>query len=123
MRYMQRIGARLVALAACAGCLTPGTTTTVIGGGGAPAVAASRVYGLTLDEIIAACAGLFPNAQLGIGEYGKRGDAAILQHYLRYVPANPRFIFAGLYWYGRQDLVPHTQPLWRVFRDAMAGTL
>ena len=72
-----------------------------------------------LDGIVATFADLFPNAQIGIGEFGKQGDAAILAHYLNYRNANPRFILGGLYWYGAQDLVPKSQPLWSVFSALM----
>ncbi len=72
-----------------------------------------------LDGIVATLADLFPNAQVGIGEFGKQGDAAILAHYLNYRNANPRFILGGLYWYGAQDLVPKSQPLWSVFSALM----
>ena len=64
-------------------------------------------------------ADMFPNAQVGIGEYGKPGDAAVLKYFLGYTNANPRYIFAGLYWYGKQDLVPKTKTLWTVFSSSM----
>ncbi len=72
-----------------------------------------------LDAMVATLADMFPHAAIGIGEFGKQGDAAILQHYLAYSNANPRYIFAGLYWYGAQDLVPKSAPLWTVFRSLM----
>lgn len=53
---------------------------------------------------------LFPLSVVGIGEFGKKGSASVLKHYMDY----PRKGF-GLYWYGRQDLVPKTKPLFKVF--------
>lgn len=72
-----------------------------------------------LDAMVATFAAMFPNALVGIGEYGKQGDVAILEHYLKYTSANPRYIFAGLYWYGAQDLVPKNRPLWNAFSASM----
>ena len=72
-----------------------------------------------LDAIIASMTALFPHALVGIGEYGKQGNTAILQYYMSYQNASPRYIFAGLYWYGTQDLVPKSQPLWQVFASLM----
>ncbi len=72
-----------------------------------------------LDSIVQTFADMFPNALVGIGEYGKAGDATIMKYYMGYTNTNPRYIFAGLYWYGAQDLVPKTKPLWTVFTAAM----
>lgn len=72
-----------------------------------------------LDDMVATFAEMFPNAQVGIGEFGKRGDAAVLQYYLNYRNANRRYIFGGLYWFGAQDLVPKSKPLWQVFSAHM----
>lgn len=62
---------------------------------------------------------LFPNAHIGIGEYGadaareriyniKRED--VMLHYLTY----PRTGFGG-YWYGAQHLVPKDSYMWNLF--------
>ena len=75
-----------------------------------------------LDAMVETFATMFPNAQVGIGEFGKQGDGAILAYYLKYANPNPRFIFAGLYWYGAQDLLPKTKPLWLVFSTLMRDT-
>ena len=72
-----------------------------------------------LDKMVSTFATMFPNAKVGIGEYGKQGSASIMSYYLNYNNANPRYIFAGLYWYGAQDLVPSTKPLWSTFSKAM----
>ncbi len=72
-----------------------------------------------LDAMVQTFAAMFPNAQVGIGEYGKQGDATILKYYLGYPNPNPRYVFAGLYWYGKQDFVPKTQPLWGIFAAGM----
>ena len=72
-----------------------------------------------LDAMVQTFATMFPNAQVGIGEYGKQGSVTILQYYLGYNNANPRYIFAGLYWYGAQDLIPKTKPMWPVFAGAV----
>jgi hypothetical protein len=71
-----------------------------------------------LDAMVQTFATMFPNAQVGIGEYGKQGSVTILQYYLGYNNSNPRYIFAGLYWYGAQDLIPKTKPMWPVFAGA-----
>ena len=72
-----------------------------------------------LDAVVQTFAAMFPNAQVGIGEYGKQGDVTILSYYLGYNNPNPRYIFAGLYWYGAQDLVPKSKPMWSTFAGAM----
>jgi hypothetical protein len=75
-----------------------------------------------LDAMFQAFGAMFPNAKLGIGEYGAKdaGDKRrVLEYYLDYPASDPRYIFWGGYWYGRQDFVPVTQPLWQVFADAM----
>lgn len=72
-----------------------------------------------LNNMVSTFATMFPNAKVGIGEYGKKGSAPIMSHYLNYTNSNPRYMFAGLYWYGKQDLVPSTKPLWTVFKTAM----
>jgi hypothetical protein len=71
-----------------------------------------------LDKMVATLSAEFPNALVGVGEYGtpKASDkAAIMRHYLEYRNANPRYFFFGGYWYGSDDLVPKTNPLWSVF--------
>lgn len=72
-----------------------------------------------LDKMVQTFSTMFPNAKVGIGEYGKKGNSSILSYYLNYTNPNPRYIFAGLYWYGKQDLVPSTKALWSIFRAAM----
>jgi hypothetical protein len=72
-----------------------------------------------LDKMVDTFAAMFPHAQVGIGEFGKQGDATVLAYYLHYASPNPRFIFAGLYWFGRQDLTPKSKPLWQAFSQLM----
>jgi hypothetical protein len=72
-----------------------------------------------LDSLVSTFATMFPNAQVGIGEFGVQGNASILSYYMSYTNTNPRYIFAGLYWYGRQDLVPKATPLWNLFSSLM----
>lgn len=75
-----------------------------------------------LDSMFVRLASMFPDAQLGIGEYGAKAASdkeRVLRYYLDYSNPAPRYVFWGGYWYGHQDFVPATKPLWKVFADAM----
>jgi hypothetical protein len=75
-----------------------------------------------LDAMFQRLASMFPNAKLGVGEYGAKSQSdkeRVLRYYLDYSNASPRYVFWGGYWYGHQDFVPATEPLWKVFADAM----
>lgn len=83
--------------------------------GGEPSYAEMNAMFDQLGEI-------FPNADLGIGEYGaaKAADKErVLRYFLDYSSPHPRYVFWGGYWYGRQDFVPSTQPLFSVFSSAV----
>lgn len=74
-----------------------------------------------LDSMVDELAIEFPNALIGIGEYGAKRPAdkeRILRYYLGYRSPNPRYFFFGGYWYGAEDLVPKGSPLWNVFTGA-----
>lgn len=53
---------------------------------------------------------LFPASIVMIGEFGKQGSESVMKHYLKYPKKG-----WGIYWFGRQDLVPMTNPLFKVF--------
>lgn len=71
-----------------------------------------------IESMLTTFATMFPNSKVGIGEYGAEkaiDKERIMKYYLNFRSTNPRFIFFGGYWYGYQDLVPMTKPLWSIF--------
>lgn len=67
---------------------------------------------------------MFPNSKVGFGEVGlEKGDASEKAAYLRryYTMPDPsdRFIGGFFWWYGTQDLVPRSKPLWAVFNEVI----
>ncbi len=66
---------------------------------------------------------LFPNSALGIGECGTTKatkKAAYMQRYYRdLIVDHERFVGGFFWWYGRQDVVPKSKPLWQTLQDAM----
>jgi hypothetical protein len=66
---------------------------------------------------------LFPRSLLGFGEVGTRHAArkgALLRRYYGMRLEVPRFVGGYFWWYFRQDMVPHTRPLWKVLDGLMA---
>lgn len=81
-----------------------------------------------LDPMFAALAQRFPNARLGIGEFGwghgRPSDAAqraaLLKRVYQYrVPAVARFVGGGFYWHFRQTMVGDHAP----DRDVLIGLM
>lgn len=75
-----------------------------------------------LDSLVTTFVGMFPNAQVGIGEYGAAKAASklvVMQHYLAYQNSNSHYLFFGGYWYGYQDLLDTNNVLWKTFAAAM----
>ena len=65
-----------------------------------------------ISAVLAKLAVMFYPAKVGIGEYGKEGNAKIMRHYLDYrPPSGLPFVNFGGYWYGFQDLVKSTKLL------------
>lgn len=68
-------------------------------------------------------AATFPNAIIGIGECGTENEAYKATYINRYYRdlnvKQDRFAGAFFWWYGKQDFVPKTNPLWTVVQDAM----
>lgn len=67
-------------------------------------------------------ASLFPAARLGIGECGTTAVArkeAMMRRYYGMVIDEPRFVGGYFWWYGSQDLVPPTKPLFAVLREIL----
>lgn len=66
---------------------------------------------------------MFPNAKLGIGECGtlqaNRKADYIVRYYRDLIVTHPRYVGGYFWWYGKQDFVPKTNPLWQVLQDAM----
>jgi hypothetical protein len=71
---------------------------------------------------------IFPNAKLGFGEVGLanpvRGRTmtkakSILNYYYGLKINVPGYIGGGFWWYGAEDLVPRTKPLWPSFANAI----
>lgn len=64
----------------------------------------------------------FPNSKLGFGEVGTKHPEKkqeLIQRYYRMPIAHPRFVGGYFWWYYRQDMVPKSQPLWRVLDDTI----
>ncbi len=66
---------------------------------------------------------LFPHSALGIGECGTlfpaRKESYIDRYYRDLDAAHPRFAGGFFWWYGKQDFVPKSKPLWQSLQDAM----
>jgi len=67
-------------------------------------------------------ASMFPNSKIGFGEngtaYASRKAAYIQRYYALRFPL-PQYIGGHFWWYGKQDFVPWTNPLWTIFNDAI----
>ncbi len=67
---------------------------------------------------------LFPDAKLGFGELGIEGSdaqkAALIDEFYPMRIDHPRYIKGMFWWYFRQDMVPHTKPLWGVLDRAIS---
>jgi hypothetical protein len=75
--------------------------------------------------IFADLAVMFPSAKLGIGECGTELQASkadtINRYYRDLQVTDPRFVGGFFWWYGKQDFVPKTNPLWQTLQDAMTA--
>jgi len=76
-------------------------------------------------SVFADLAVMFPSAKLGIGECGTELVASKAEYINRYyrdlqVP-DSRFVGGFFWWYGKQDFVPKTNPLWQTLQDAMSA--
>jgi len=79
----------------------------------------------------ASLAKLFPTAKLGFGELGlqkpdgtptgdaKAKEALIRRYYTMKPPIADRFVGGYFWWTFRQDAVPKTKGLWKVFKDVI----
>jgi len=67
---------------------------------------------------------IFPSSRLGFGELGTDGTeaqkAALINEFYPMRIGHPRYIKGCFWWYARQDMVPHTKPLWRVLDRAIS---
>ena len=64
---------------------------------------------------------LFPNSKLGFGEVGTRDPtrkAAYMRRYYAMRLDNPAWIGGFFWWWGREDVVPRSQPLWAVLDES-----
>lgn len=80
-----------------------------------------------MDAIFTALARRFPNARLGLGEFGwgksiPTADverAALIRRFYGYrVPSVPSYIGGGFYWHFRQTMAPRSRPDWTVLNEA-----
>ncbi len=65
---------------------------------------------------------MFPNSRIGFGENGTKYaslKAAYIQRYYSMQVPVPRYIGGHFWWYGKQDFVPWTNPLWTIFNDTI----
>jgi len=67
---------------------------------------------------------IFPNSKVGFGEIGTDGSeaekAAMINKYYSLDLSDQKFIGGNFWWYGKQDLVPNTKPLWGVLDKAIS---
>lgn len=77
------------------------------------------------NPVFAKLGHMFPLAQLGFGECGtkvKAKKALLLNHYYRDISiSHPQYVGGYFWWYGYQDFVPHTNPLFEVLRAALVS--
>jgi hypothetical protein len=71
-------------------------------------------------------AAMFPNSKIGFGENGTQYAARKAAYIERYYSmdaamavAVPSYIGGHFWWYGKQDFVPWTNPLWTIFNDVI----
>lgn len=68
---------------------------------------------------------LFPTAKVGFGELGTKDaakkEAMIRQFYRMPAPAK-NYVGGYFWWWFKQDAVPLTRPLWKVFRDSIPSS-
>jgi hypothetical protein len=65
---------------------------------------------------------MFPNSKLGFGEIGTKHEERKITYIQRYYGMHlsvPRYIRGCFWWYGRQDFVPWTKPLWTTLNDTI----
>jgi hypothetical protein len=67
---------------------------------------------------------MFPNSKVGFGETGTTttNKAAYLTRYYTLKPPVKNYIGGYFWWYGKEDLVPSTQPLWSTFNNVLSGS-
>lgn len=67
-------------------------------------------------------AAMFPNSKIGFGEVGTNksaSKAAYINRYYNMTINQPNYVGGYFWWYGSQDLVPMTKPLWSIFNAAI----
>jgi hypothetical protein len=65
---------------------------------------------------------MFPSSKLGFGEIGtklKERKIPYIQRYYNMHLSVPRYVGGYFWWYGRQDFVPWTKPLWTILNDVI----
>ena len=89
-----------------------------------------RLTQAELDTIFEGLARRFPNAKLGIGEFGwgnsipssDSARAELIRRYYGYrVPSVPNYVAGGFYWHFRQTMSPKTRPDWTVLNEALGA--
>ena len=67
-------------------------------------------------------AAMFPNSKIGFGEVGTNkaaSKASYINRYYNMTINQPNYVGGYFWWYGSQDLVPMTKPLWSIFNTAI----
>jgi hypothetical protein len=65
---------------------------------------------------------MFPNSKIGFGEVGTNkaaSKATYINRYYNMVINQPNYVGGYFWWYGSQDLIPMSKPLWSVFNEAI----
>jgi len=75
------------------------------------------------ENIFKRLAVMFPNAKLGFGEVGTEFQARKKSHLERYYKmkiSQPNYVGGYFWWYGKQDMVPRSKPLWKTLNNIIA---
>ena len=65
---------------------------------------------------------MFPNSKIGFGEVGTNNSNLKASYINRYYNMNiteKNYVGGYFWWYGKQDFVPMTKPLWTIFNEAI----
>ena len=73
------------------------------------------------DAVFTRLSAMFPDAKVGFGEVGttQSDKAEYLKRYYALKPPVANYVGGHFWWYFKQDMVPHTKPLWSVFNTAI----
>lgn len=74
-------------------------------------------------KVFAQLSAMFPYSKVGFGETGTTTTdkaAYLTRYYTMQIPV-PNYIGGYFWWYGKEDLMPYTKPLWSTLSKAIGG--